>query len=535
MEKFKKIFEEYEKGTAFKASLWKKGLYEQSRTNERFFIGDQWYGAKCGNERPLVRHNIIRRIGDYKISTLLSSQLNVTYTAAGASFTEGQRRQIKAVRRDFARGKISDPAALGREQEISLITDALSIHAKTVAGRVGFAAVAEQALRNAYISGTGIIYTYWDSQADTGLYTAKGSMPVKGELACRCLRVENVCFGDPFTDSVEAQPYIIISSKMSVEEAVFRAANFGAGEFILSRIRESARKGKVAVLTKLYKKRTSNGVRIMAVQVCENATIRDEWDTGLHRYPIAKFSWDRRGDLVYGESEITYLIPNQIAINRMITANVWSGMAMGMPIMVVNGDTVPGQITNDPGQVIRIYGSNEDVAGAVRYVSPPDFADKFQGSVDALIKNTLNQSGANEAALGDMEAHNATAIQRLNTAAVQPMEIMRQRYSVFLEELALIWADFWLTRYGNRGLCIEDENGIWYMPFSASRYKDIALFARVTQDKEENAEKRVEVLNRLFEKGEISARVYVENLPEKVIGDKRELLHSLKEEQNEGN
>ena len=534
MDKVNHIFAEYEKGTAFKASLGKKGIYEQTRTNERFFIGDQWYGAKCGNERPLVRHNIIRRIGDYKISSLLTPELKITYTAAGVPFTEGQRGKIKAVRRDFAEGNISDPATLDRHSEIALITDALSLHAATVAGRVHLASVLEQALRNAYISGTGLIYTYWDCDADTGLYTARGALSVKGELACCCLNVENVCFGDPFTDSVQNQPYIIISSKLSVDEALLRAKRFGAGEFTLSRIKDCQRNGKVTVLTRLYKKRLSDGVHIMAQQVCKGSVIRDEWDTLLRRYPIAKFSWDRRGNLVYGESEITYLIPNQIAVNRMITANVWAGMAMGMPIMVVNGDSVPGQITNDPGQVIKIYGSNEDVAGAVRYVSPPDFAEKFQGSVDSLIRNTLNQSGANEAALGDMEANNATAIQRLNTAAVQPMEIMRKRYHAFLQEIALIWADFWLTHYGNRNICIEDENGVWYMPFSASRYRDITLYANVLRSAGTDNEKLLNVLNRLYEKGEITARVYVENLPTEIIENKRELLYGLKENKNDG-
>ena len=66
------IFEQYKKGTEFKASIGSKGIYEQSRLNERFYVGDQWHGAKCGNDRPLVRHNVIKRIGDYKISQILS-------------------------------------------------------------------------------------------------------------------------------------------------------------------------------------------------------------------------------------------------------------------------------------------------------------------------------------------------------------------------------------------------------------------------------------------------------------------------------
>ena len=62
------IYREYTDGVTFKSSLGDKGMYEQSRINERFYTGDQWYGARCGNDRPLVRHNIIKRIGDFKMS-----------------------------------------------------------------------------------------------------------------------------------------------------------------------------------------------------------------------------------------------------------------------------------------------------------------------------------------------------------------------------------------------------------------------------------------------------------------------------------
>ena len=50
------IFEEYRQGVRFKNALGKRGLYEQNRINERFYAGDQWYGARCSEDRPLVRH-----------------------------------------------------------------------------------------------------------------------------------------------------------------------------------------------------------------------------------------------------------------------------------------------------------------------------------------------------------------------------------------------------------------------------------------------------------------------------------------------
>jgi hypothetical protein len=61
------IFEEYEQGMDYKASLGNRGIADQSKMNERFYVGDQWHGVQAGNSRPLVRRNIIKRIGEYKI------------------------------------------------------------------------------------------------------------------------------------------------------------------------------------------------------------------------------------------------------------------------------------------------------------------------------------------------------------------------------------------------------------------------------------------------------------------------------------
>lgn len=81
------MFSEYEAGRTFKAGLGRHGLYEQSKTNERFYVGDQWYGARCGNDRPLVRHNVIKRIGDYKMAVVSANPVTVNYSAEGVPNT----------------------------------------------------------------------------------------------------------------------------------------------------------------------------------------------------------------------------------------------------------------------------------------------------------------------------------------------------------------------------------------------------------------------------------------------------------------
>ena len=140
------IYGEYREAADFKSSLGKRGLYDQNAVNERFYIGDQWYGAKCGNERPLVRHNVIKRIGDYKMSQILSSPLSVVFSAEGVPYDANRRGEQKGA----YTGEL-------KYDEINEVMESLGDYFNVTAERIGLDALEEQALRNAYITGTGII------------------------------------------------------------------------------------------------------------------------------------------------------------------------------------------------------------------------------------------------------------------------------------------------------------------------------------------------------------------------------------------
>lgn len=516
---YKQIFSEYQAGVQYKSSLGKRGLYEQNRINERFFIGDQWYGAKCGNDRPLVRHNIIKRIGDYKMSQILSAPISVDFSAEG--IPTDSSISVEREKADIYKGALN-------QSEINLITKAFGKYFDTTSERVGFSVLQDKILRNAYITGTGVLYTYWNSDIKTGLYADDSKKcKITGDICCEVLDIEDVYFGDVYSEDVQNQPYIIISSLVETQQVIREARVFGADISVLRLIEESAVNGKVNLLTKFFKEYKPDGsYTIKSVKVCEKAVVRDTFDTGLRLYPINIFKWERKNNSVYGESEITYLIPNQIAINRMITANVWSAMTTGMPIMLVNGDTVNQKITNEPGQIIKVFGSNEDVAGAVKYVTPPAFKEDYDVSINSLINNTLTQSGANEVALGDSRADNATALITMRDAALMPLQIVKNRFYAFVEETARIWADFWITQYSDRKIKITDQKGIWYMPFTASRYSELIINTKVNvANGTVYSEKECfQNLITLFEKGIIDREQLILRLPSGSIPDKNSLL-----------
>ncbi len=543
------VFSEYEKGNSYKASIGANGIFEQTKMNERFYVGDQWYGAQCGNERPLVRQNIIKRVGEFKMASIGAAPVTVNYTADGIPSTNDIKEQAKEIKAQMMSEEWQPPMAEPEAVEISVITEALSGFQKICAERVRFDIKNEQMLRNAYISGTGIAYTYWDDDIDTGLYADESrTQKIKGDIAFEVLDVENVIFGDPNNDDVQSQPYIIISQRMDVEsvrreakrnglsfDEIFPdgATKYNSGDRGESEPEDSRR---VTVITKLYKEWDEQGesFKVMAVKVTEKATVRKPWDVGLTMYPIAKFCWERRRSCAYGDSEITYIIPNQIAINRIYTSESWSAITVGMPKMIVNGNIIDEntKITNDPGQIIRVYGTPEDPAhSAINYVAPPYVAAQYQNVVNDIIGNTLNTSGANDAALGNVRPDNAMAIIQMREAALQPMQIYQNRYYAFIEEVARIWADFWINKYGKRSLQVKTQNGTEYIAFDAERYKNLVLTAKVDVGASTLWSEAVVIstLDGLLSAQIITPEQYLERLPKGIIPKLTELIEDIKQ------
>lgn len=515
----KEIFEEYQAGVQHKASMGKHGLFEQNKINERFFIGDQWHGAKCGNDRPLVRYNVIKRIGDYKMSQILNSPITVNFTVGGVP-----KYSDSEILENVPKGQVTD-------SEVNSVNLAFGKYFDTTSERLNFSFLQEKILRNAYITGSGVLYTYWNPDLKTGLFADDNkTSEIKGDICCEVLDIDDIYFGDEYIEDIQSQPYIIIATNVSLESALKEARIYGAGISALREIESKAEDGKILVLTKFFKEYKKDGsYTIKGVKVCENAIIRKEFDTNLRLYPLSLFKWERKNNSPYGESEITYLIPNQIAINRMITANVWSAMTTGMPIMLINGDTVTQKITNEPGQIIKVYGSNEDVTGAVKYLSPPTFSMEYDASIKALIENTLTQSGANEVALGDHRADNNSALRTMREASLMPLIITKNRFYAFIEDTARIWADFWITKYGKRKLRVDNDDSSRYISFDAKRYANLIFNANVVVSAGVlyGDNERFETLIELYEKGVIDKKQLVSRLPDGIITDKKQLLNEI--------
>ena len=169
-----------------------------ARINERFFVGDQWHGVNAGNEKPLTRRNIIKRIGEYKMATIGSAPIAVNYSAEGVPDTTDINK-FKLLKQQMYAG--DTPAGRVENEEIAVVMNALTDYFKVTAERIKYDDKKDLMLKNAYISGTGILYTYWDSSIRTGLYADEGrQMAITGDIECEVLDIENVVFGKSVFD-----------------------------------------------------------------------------------------------------------------------------------------------------------------------------------------------------------------------------------------------------------------------------------------------------------------------------------------------
>lgn len=538
-----KIWDEFEKGQNYKDSIGDKGIYSQTKINERFFVGNQWYGITSGNDRPLTRRNIIKRIGEYKIAAIGAAPIAVNYSADGIPDTTDLEEEKKGIRQGFADGKI--PTDDASNAEISVVTDALSDYFITTSERLKFDLSMDQLLRNAYISGTGLYYTYWDDKIITGLYADEGKTKIiKGDINGEVIDVENVVFGDGNCDDVESQPYIIIAQRMDVDRVKRLAEAYNAksdditpddvGEIFKNSgdigEQEPDNSRRVTVVTKFFKVYDGDNCTVHGTMITKSKIIRDEWDMKIHRYPIAKFNWERRRSCAYGESEITYQIPNQIALNRSHTVSVWAQQLAGMPKLLVNGDVITADVTNDPGEIIKIYGTGEDLQNAMKYIVPPNFGSFFETFMQNFASNMLTDAGATDAALGQIRPDNAAAIIQAREAATAPMQTYQNRYYAMIEDIARIWADFWVTMYGKRSLKVKDSDGVRYLLFDADRYKNLVITAKIDVGSSTlySVPVVIATLDALLSRELITFEQYLERVPKGMIPNAAGLLSDIK-------
>ena len=144
----------------------------------------------------------------------------------------------------------------------------------------------------------------------------------------------------------------------------------------------------------------------------------------------------------------------------------------------------------------------------------------------------LADNGANDAALGNLRPDNATAIVQAREAAIAPMQMYQNRFYSANEDVARIWADFWISLYGKRSIKINNNGNTEYMVFDAERYKDLVITARIDVGASTLWSEAVSIANlgNLLTAQQIDFIEYLERIPKGLIPNVNGLINTRKQQ-----
>lgn len=539
----KQIYDDYKEARSYKNNIGSKGIYEQGKKNERFMLGDQWHDADIG-DIPKVVMNIIKQIGDFKVSNIISNPCTAIYEFDGVpTHLEAQRTPDIDALTETMRG-VNNPQSAAQpvsfEAEHNAVSTALTSHFRSIYERCKMDKLNQTGVRKAYVHGAYVLYSYFNPNLKTGIYADEGrKTAVKGDIEAEILDIENVYFGNPHQCDVQKQPWIIITQRKALDDIKREMGENGISKADIEGIKaddenndvgnynhSSNDKKKFATLiTRFWR----DGETIKAIQCVESAIVKKEWDTGISQYPVCLFNWDETDNCIYGHSEITELIPNQVAINRMVSLEILSEMMMGMPKIIYDSTAISQEITNDPGQIISVE-NGADVRGAVYYLNPAQISPNWNRVQQNLIDNTKSISGATAVALGDVRPENTSAIVALREAANQPLQPILNRYYFFIEDVARLWGEMILKKYGKRMLRVSSGGKVSYIPFDADKYKDLMLTAHIEVGPSTlwATSTVISTLDNLLQLQAIDIVQFLERVPEGIIPKKQELINEIR-------
>ena len=525
----KEIWKGYEAGRDYKNSI---DLYKTVEENERFYIGDQWHGLDVPN--------------------IILPVLNYTKRTTSMLVAKISADDIAAKITPFLTDEESENVAKMLSRELDKV-DELQ----------GIKKLCKRGVRNSAVDGDGCIYTYWNADAPTG-------QDSKGMVAAELIENINVYFATPHATDVQEQRYIIIARRKTVDDVKDRAEQNGVKKDDLDNITpdtdanqgEDYSDGKLCtLLTVLYKKEgqcsdkgdesvrlRENHCTVHAVECTEKVIVRKEWDTELRRYPIAWLPWEQKRSCMHGEAALTHMIPNQIAINK-----VWAGLIrtmerMGFPVLILNRTFMQkdanGRVTwtGQPGSVLSVEGSPGDVRNIASYLEGAPINPNITTITDNLTAQTRDTMGTNDATSGNVRPDNASAIIALQTADTVPLELNRQAYNDWIEELYRNILDMMSVNYGYRMIEWEENDPITGKPhnvmkaydFDTLDYENLRISVDIGAASMWSEITQMDTINSIFTSGIMDDlnrfKLYLETVPDKYLPGKAKMLAYCEEQ-----
>ena len=423
------IWLEYRKGVEYNRN---KQVYDNTEKNYNFYHGKQWENAQLGDIQPVVQ-NIIKPIVKYKLGVINQNHYEITFNPQAYGTVE-EGKDLTELCKDLDRytAKIWENEKV--DQKV------------------------REASKDACINDEGIIHSYYDKE--------------KEKVVAEVIDKNNIYYGNENTADVQAQPYIIITYRIPVTEALRLAEDvYKVSKEDLDLImpddetREQAGYSSttdevndmILIMLKYYKK---NGI-VYFDRATKYVELEKEQNTKMTLYPVAHMNWEKVKGSSRGVGAVNCIIPNQIEINRIDARRCLAVQMGAFQRLVYNEDLVQNpEALKKPGGAVKIKGgaSVEDVRNAIGYIYPSSMSPDASNLATEIKTNTRELEGAGDDATGHVDPTKASgrAILAVQQANQQPLSEQVENFKEFVEDIARIWYEMW-KKYKVKGMDITYE------------------------------------------------------------------------------
>lgn len=524
----KDYWERYEKGIQYNSSFKpNKDYYESIKVWNDFYNGDQWNGVGGSSELPKLVFNYTKRIIDFKIASVTSSDISVN---------------VEPLR---------NTPVTDSEQEIDN-TDFVNNEIKNVFEKWNFRILKKRALRKAGISGDMCAHITFNTEAKP----FRGFAPdVIGEMEIELIDATNIYFGNANIKSVSKQPYIIIVGRDTVQNLQEEAKQFKAQdndirsdddtEYQLTEFAnvevepadiEKDSDGKAKYIYYYYKKKVGEDIHVFVTKCTKDAIIYQDIDTGYSDYPVAFANWYELENTYHGRGEVEGICPNQIAINKMFAMIVYHQMMTAFPTAVYDKDVIKNW-NNQIGTAFALSNLNgrsiKDVAG---YLNPANMSDYIIKVIDLAIQYTKECMGVSDASLGNIDPKNTSAILAVQKSTAVPLENVKDNLYDFVEQIVRIMIDVMGTKYGKRPVVITDEDRNRTMEkydFAQLKGMDLHIGIDVGESSYYSEIAMLQTMDNLLQGQYIEFIDYLERIPNEMFPKKAEYIAQIKAKQQQ--
>ena len=514
MEKVKQMWEKYDAMVKYNSNFRpNKNYYESIKVWHDFYNGDQWGGATAEKNLPQMEFNIEKRVVDFKIASLTSSDISVNV------------EPLEYMPKQSGDKTLED-------------SDFINAEIKNIFEKWNMRAKKKDVLLDGAITGDMCFHLIFNPNKQP----YRGTAPdVMGEIEIETIDATNIGFGNANIRDVEKQPYIIVVGRDTVKNLKKEAKNkdikadddtrYQTSDFADTEVEiEGDNEGK-ALYIYIYEKKDD---KVYVSKCTKDCIIYENVDTGLTRYPIAFANWYKQKGTYHGRGEIEGICPNQIAINKMFSMVVYHQMMTAFPTAVYDGDVLKNW-NNKIGSAFALKGLNgrniKDVAG---YLEPANMSDYIIKVIDLAFQYTKECLGVSDASLGQVDPKNTSAIIAVQKSTAVPLENIKDNLYDLIEQVVLILLDMMGSKYGTRPVVILQEDGariIESFDFSTLKGIDLKTSVDVGETTYYSEIASVQTLDNLLANQLIEFVDYLERIPKEMIPRKAELIAKLKEKQ----